>query len=147
MGRGSGTLGRVSHLVLLDNEAVQALGDPTHPKHRKVVSYAQIVATRKRSAAAIDLAVPVAVRVEAGWDRTASSWAFANRLRITDRSLDATHANTAADIRHRTGVSVPDAHLGAVILSSSADRITVITSDPGDMRLVAGDVAATIVTI
>jgi hypothetical protein len=52
--------------------------------------------------------------------------------------LDSVHANTAASIRNRTGVSVADAHLGAVIRSAPADRITVVTSDPDDMRLVAG---------
>ena len=51
------------------------------------------------------------------------------------------------DSRKRTGVSVPDAHLGAVIQSAPADRITVVTSDPDDMRLVAGDATITIVTI
>src|ERR1035437_8510234 len=45
----------------------------------------------------------------------------------------------AAAIRSRTGVSVADAHLGAVIQSAPAGQITVVTSDPGDMRLVAGD--------
>lgn len=137
----------MSQLVLLDNEAVQALGDPAHPKHHRVVSHAQIVASRKRRAAEIELAVPTTVRVEAGWDRTSSSRAFANRLRITDMPLDAASANGGAIIRKRTGVSVPDAHLGAVIQSAPADRITVVTSDPDDMRLVAGDATITIVTI
>ncbi|MHB8262820.1 MAG: hypothetical protein ACYDGY_03605 [Acidimicrobiales bacterium] len=137
----------MSQLVLLDNEAVQALADPTHPKHRRVVSHTQVVANRKRRATEIRLAVPAAVRVEAGWDRTAPSWSFANHLRITDMSLDAASANVAAAIRDDTGVSVPDAHLGAVIQSLPADHITVLTSDPEDMRIVAGDAAVTIVTI
>ena len=38
-----------------------------------------------------------------------------------------------------TRVSVADAHIGAIIGSASADQITVVSSDPGDMRLVAGD--------
>jgi hypothetical protein len=147
MGGGSRALSRVSHLVLLDNEAIQALGDPAHSKHRRVVSHAQVIVSRKRRAAPIELAVPTAIRVEAGWDRTASSWAFANHLRITDRVLDAGSANAAAAIRNTTAVSVPDAHTGAVIQSAPADRVTVITSDPDDMRLVAGDAAVTIVTL
>ena len=60
----------MTHLVVLDCEAVQALRDPGHPKHRQVVSHTQVVATRKRRAVAIQLAVPTAVRVKAGWDRT-----------------------------------------------------------------------------
>jgi predicted nucleic acid-binding protein len=137
----------MSQLVLFDNEAVQALRDPTHPKHRRVVAQAQVVAQRKRRAATIEVVVPTAVRVEAGWDRTASAWAFPNRLRITDMPLDSLHANIAAAIRSRTGVSVTDAHVGAVIQSAPADRITVVTSDPDDMRLMAGDRQIIVVAI
>lgn len=147
MGRGEGSLRGVSQIVLLDNEAIQALANPTHPKHRRVVSHTQVVANRKRRATEIRLAVPTAVRVEAGWDRTESSWAFANRLRIKDISLEAVDANVAAAIKNDTGVSVPDAHLGAVIRSLPADRIAVLTSDPDDMRLVAGNTAVNVITI
>jgi predicted nucleic acid-binding protein len=137
----------MSRVVVLDNEAVQALQDPAHPKHRRVVSLAQVVASRKRRAATIEVVVPTAVRVEAGWDRTSPAWVFPNRLRIADVPLDAARASTAAAIRHRTGVSVADAHLGAVIQATSAAQITVVTSDPGDMRLVAGGRDITVVAI
>jgi predicted nucleic acid-binding protein len=147
MGRGSRNPGHMSHLVVLDNEAVQALTDPDHPKHRHVLSHVQVVADRKRRALPISLTVPTAIRVEAGWDRTSTEWAFLNRLRIADVPLDAAYANAAADIRNRTRVSVADAHAGAVIQASQADQITVITSDPTDMRRVAGDSRISIVTV
>jgi predicted nucleic acid-binding protein len=137
----------MTHLVVLDNEAVQALRDPAHPKHRQVVSHAQVIAGRKSRAAAIEMAAPTAVRVEAGWDRTSPTWAFPNRMRIADIPLDTASASIAAAIRSRTGVSVADAHIGAVIQSAPADQVTVVTSDPGDMRLVAGDRKITIATI
>lgn len=134
-------------LVLLDNEAIQALKDPAHPKHRRVVSHAQVAVHRKRQGAGVDLAVPTAVRAEAGWDRGSPVWAFANRLRIADVPLDRDHADTAAGIRTRTGVSVADAHLGAAIRAAEDRQITVVTSDPGDMGRVAGDRPITIVAI
>jgi hypothetical protein len=137
----------MTHLVVLDCEAVQALRDPGHPKHRQVVSQAQVVASRKRRAVAIQMVVPTAVRVEAGWDRTSPAWVFPNRLRIADSPLDTGSANTAAGIRGRTGVSVADSHLGTVIQSASDGQITVVTSDPGDMRRVAGDKNITVVAI
>ena len=137
----------MSRLVVLDKEAVQALRDPAHSRHRRVVSHVQVVASRKRRAEAIGIVVPTAVRVEAGWDRTSPTWAFPNRLRITDSPLDTASANTAAAIRVRTGVSVADAHVGAVMRSAPDAQITVITSDPGDMRQVAGDADVTIVTV
>lgn len=137
----------MSQVVLLDNEAVQALGDPNHRKHRRVLSHTQVVANRKRRAIDIRLAVPTTVRVEAGWDRTSPLWALANRLRIADMVLDSVAANMAAAIGASSRVSVPDAHLGAVIRSAPADHVTVLTSDPGDMRLVAGEATVTIVNI
>lgn len=137
----------MTRLVVLDNEAVQALQDPAHPKHHHVVSYAQVVANRKRRAVALELVVPTAVRVEAGWDRTSPAWAFPNRLRIADIPLASAEASTAAAIRTRTGVSVADAHIGAVIQSARSGQITVVTSDPGDMRLVAGDKNITVAAI
>lgn len=137
----------MSHLVLLDNEAVQALADPAHPKHAHVVSHVQVVASRRRRAMPVSMAVPTAIRAEAGWNRNSPAWAFLNRLRITDIPLDAPCANAAADIRKDALVSVADAHIGAAVQAASAGRITVITSDPADMRRMAGDKGVTIVTI
>jgi predicted nucleic acid-binding protein len=137
----------MSRLVVLDNEPVQALADPAHPKHRQALSQVQVVANRKRRAMPISIAVPTAVRVEAGWDRTSTAWAFLNRLRILDAPLDTTHANLAAGIRYRARISVADAHIGAVVQTAPADDITVVTSDPADMRLAAGVRAATIVAM
>jgi len=137
----------MTHLVVLDCEAVQALRDPGHPKHRHVVSHAQVVANRKRRAATIQMVVPTVVRAEAGWDRTSRAWVLPNRLRIADSPLDTASANTAASIRDRTGVSVADSHAGAVIQAAPHIQITVVTSDPGDMRLVAGDKNITVAVI
>ncbi|MBO0835172.1 MAG: hypothetical protein J2P28_06580 [Actinobacteria bacterium] len=139
----------MSRLVVLDNEAVHALRDPTHAKHRRVVSHVQIVASRKKRAESIGIVVPTAVRVEAGWDRTSPAWAFPNQLRTADSPLDTRSANIAAAVRTRTGVSVADAHIGAVLRAGQDARLTVITSDPGDMRRLAQDADAdvTIVTI
>jgi len=137
----------MTRLVVLDNEAVQALASPRHQKHQRVLGYMEAVERRKRHAAAISLLVPAAVRVEAGWDRTAAQWAFLNRLRIMDVSLDGAHANTAAAIHEQARVSVADAHVGATVrLAPNAD-IAVITSDPGDMRRIAGDRPVTVVAI
>jgi hypothetical protein len=137
----------MTHLVVLDCEAVQALRDPGHPRHRQVVSQAQVVANRKRRAVAIQIVVPTAVRVEAGWDRTSPVWVLPNRLRIADSPLDTASASAAAGIRARTGVSVADSHMGTVIQSAPHSQITVVTSDPADMRLVAGDKSITVATI
>jgi predicted nucleic acid-binding protein len=137
----------MTRLVVLDNEAVQALASPRHPRHQRVLGHMEAVERRKRHAAAISLLVPAAVRVEAGWDRTSPRWAFLNRLRITDVPLDAAHANAAAAIHERAHVSVADAHIGATVRSAPNADVTVLTSDPGDVRRVAGDRPVTVVAI
>ena len=63
----------MSRLVLLDNEAVQALRDPAHRKHRRVLAEVEFAFKRVVRTLPVSVAVPAAVRVEAGWDRTASA--------------------------------------------------------------------------
>ncbi len=139
----------MSQAIVFDNEAVQALSDPDHPKHNRVVSHVQVVTDRKKRATQTSIVVPTSVRVEAGWDRTDPAWAFPNSLGIADAGLDTALANAATAIRYRTGtgISVADAHVGAVIQSSASARITVITSDPDDMQLVAESTPVVVVTI
>jgi predicted nucleic acid-binding protein len=137
----------MTRLVVLDNEAVQALARPHHPKHRRVLGYVELVERRKRRAMAISILAPTAVRVEAGWDRSSSQWAFINRLRIVDVVLDAACANKAAAILEQARVSVADAHIGATVQSAPDADITVVTSDPGDIRRVAGGRPVTVVAI
>jgi len=137
----------MSHLVVLDNEAVQALSDPAHKKHVHVFSHIRTVAGRKGRDLPVTVVVPTAVRVEAGWNRTMPAWAFLNRLPIGDIALDGSSANIAADIRQGARVSVADAHIGAVIHATTAAKVTVITSDPGDVRRVAADREVNVVII
>lgn len=137
------------HIIVLDDEAVQALQSAAHPKYRQVMTYVERTVTRKRKVLLSRLVVPTSVRVEAGWDRTDPAWALANRLQIVDIRLDGPQANVATGIRRRVSpvVSVVDAHLGAVVQSADADRVTVITSDPIDMAAVAEATPAVIVAI
>jgi predicted nucleic acid-binding protein len=138
----------VSSLLILDNEAVQALMSTEHPKHRRALSFVQVVARRKKKSADVAMVVPTAVRVEAGWDRTAESAAFINLLRIRDGVLDGASANAAAAIVSAHGVSVADAHIGVVIRSRlDPSGVTVLSSDPEDMRVVAGAATVTVVRL
>jgi len=119
--------------VLLDNEAVQALIDVSHGKHRRMLAVVEGVATRRRPlAGSARLVVPTSVRVEAGWNRHAPPAAGINRLRIDDIPLDTEAANRAAQVVSAMGVSVADAHLAASIESTPAPH-AVLTSDPDDI--------------
>jgi hypothetical protein len=113
----------------------------------RALGYVEVVERRKGHAAATSLLAPTAVRVEAGWDRSSPQWAFLNRLRIVDVLLDAVCANKAAVIREQAQVSVADAHIGATVQSAPDADITVVTSDPEDIRRVSGGRQVTVVAI
>jgi hypothetical protein len=126
--------------VVLDNEAVQALRDEGHPKHRQVLAHLAGIVARRRRGREVSAVVPTSVRVEAGWDRAQPAAAAMNRLRVADHGLDTSTANIAAAITDGlAGVGVADAHLGAVLRSLAHDEVVVLTSDPSDITRVAGD--------
>jgi hypothetical protein len=122
--------------IILDNEAVQALIDPSHRKHRVVMAHLAAVGVRRRRGDDVSAVVPTAVRVEAAWDRTDPRRADVNRMRITDKALDGAAADRAAEIVARTGVGVADAHVGAVVAVVDGE-VVVLTSDPDDMVAVS----------
>lgn len=128
--------GRQPRLLVLDNEAVQALGDPTHRRHRHAVALVEVTVGGGRRRAGPAPVVPTAVRVEAGWDRRVPRAAAINRFQVVDVPLDADSADRAAAVRGALNVSVADAHLGATM--ATIGRCTVVTSDADDMRRIAG---------
>jgi hypothetical protein len=131
----------------LDNEAVQALLNPDHHKHRRVLAAVEAVTARAlRRARSAYLVVPTAVRVEAGWDRRAPGAAVINRMRVDDAPLDRSAADCAAGVRNSLGVSVADAHLGAVLVSTVAP-VAVLTSDVADIRRIAGHLDADVTVV
>jgi predicted nucleic acid-binding protein len=126
----------VTSAVVLDNEAVAALRDVAHTKHRRVLSHLQAAVGRRRRGHPTTVVVPCAVRVEAGWDRSDPGAAAINRFRVADVPLDAAHADLAAAIVTRDQVSVADAHVGAAVEVAGWGDVVVLTSDPDDMRRV-----------
>lgn len=132
--------------VLLDNEAVQALLDKRHRKHRRVLSALEVATPARAAGTPPQVVVPTCVRVEAGWDRRASTSAAVNMLRIRDESLDPSAADRAARIRAALRLSVADAHLAAV-LQGSPGPCAVLTSDVDDLRRIAAhlDLPVTVV--
>jgi hypothetical protein len=131
--------------VILDNEAIQAIVDVDHSKHRRMLASLEVVASRNlRQAGAVRLVVPTAVRVEAGWDRRSSgSTITLNRLRTDDAHLDTAAADRAAAVRNALDLSVADAHVGAV-LQESRGPVAVITSDAGDIRRIAAHLGSAV---
>jgi hypothetical protein len=131
--------------LVLDNEAVQALADVNHRKHRRALAFVEAANERsRRRRHLLSVVVPVAVRVEAGWDRRAPTAATLNRIsRARDVVLDGPAADRAAEVHAQTVVSVVDATV-AQAAETSAGPVAILTSDASDMRrlavLVEGDV-------
>jgi hypothetical protein len=124
----------MARTLVLDNEPVQALLRPQHPKHRAVMAYLEVPALRnRRKAGSLSVIVPTTVRVEAGWDRSASRSATANRLPIADDTLGTRSADRAAHLRNTLGTSPADAHIGAVVQAAQGE-ISVLTGDVKDLR-------------
>lgn len=133
--------------VVFDNEAVQALADPAHPKHRSVIAHLEGAASRRRRGHVVEAVVPTAVRVEAAWARTSPSAAAINRFRIRDHVLDSTAADVAAQIQATTSTGVADAHVGATVRSLSSAEVVVLTGDPADIVAVCAPAHVTIVNV
>lgn len=124
--------------VVLDNEPVQALLDIAHPKHRRVLALLDEVNRRNRAHRQVDVLVPVAVRVEAGWDRTDARSAVVNRVSgARDVELNGDRADRATQLRSGLAVSVVDATVGEAAEGASSP-VVILTSDPGDMERLAG---------
>ncbi len=128
--------------VVLDNEAVQALSRVTHPKHRRVLSFIEEVNQRsQRRRLRTTVLVPVAVRVEAGWDRTARDASLLNRLAgARDVPLDGLAADRSVQLRRVAPVSVVDATVGQAAGAAGSPTV-ILTSDVADLARFAGLVA------
>lgn len=125
----------VDGAVILGNEAVAALLDVRHRKHRRVLALVEAATTRR--GARRMLVVPTSVRVEAGWNRQAPDAAPINRLKVLDHALDGRAADRAASIRTSLEVSIADAHLAVVLAAAIDTHTAVVTSDVGGVERIA----------
>ncbi|MGI8575939.1 MAG: hypothetical protein ACR2MA_11525 [Egibacteraceae bacterium] len=131
--------------MVLDNEAVQALLDPTHRKHRTVLAYLEVRNQRQRGRRVNHrVLVPVGVRIEAGWDRTAATAADINRISAAvDVDLRRAGADRAVQLRQTADVSVVDATVGQTAESAQHPAV-ILTSDIDDMTRLAATLEGTV---
>ena len=114
--------------LVLDNEALQALMDPRHPKHAQAVAHATVTITHDRP-----LMVPATVMVEAEWDRGSQRSAVLNRLAPEVDPLDEPRSRQCVRLAQVRRVGVVDAHVAALANAQTAP-VTVLTSDLDDME-------------
>jgi hypothetical protein len=126
--------------VVLDNEAVEALADVHHPKHRAVLAVLEVTNQRRSRSERLRVVVPVAVRVEAGWDRTDPAAAYVNRIsRAVDVGLAPAGANRCVRLRRLvTQASVVDVTVAQAAEAAALQPATIVTSDAGDITRLAG---------
>lgn len=126
-------------VAILDNEPLQALADPAHPKHRELMRLLEAVAQRRRRAEAPSVIVSTVVRLEAGIDRQAPSSALLGKLRVRDEALSSSRTDRAVALRRAAGGAPADAATVQLAEESApAARVTVYTADLTDMpRLIA----------
>lgn len=126
-------------MVILDNEAVQAILQPHHPKFRSVAARVEAARWRSANHTQVSLHVPATVQVEAGWDRTSPRAARLNRYPITISPLDASTADAAARLFTEHSVTPADAHIGVLCQKHATrdTRVIILTSDPEDILRVA----------
>jgi hypothetical protein len=123
--------------VVLDNEAVQALADPHHPKHRRALSFVDVAQRRSRAGRPqVAVLVPVAVRVEAGWARRDARAALVNRLQVRDVELRGERVDRAVRLARTAGATAVDATVGEAALAAGGPAV-ILTSDVGDMQRLA----------
>lgn len=134
----------VRHLVL-DNEAAQALLSTRSDDPQRAAVVEAVTAANGR------VAVPTAVRVEAGWRRRDPLAATANRLAVGDVPLDGAGADRGVELRRL----VPTASVVDSTVAVAAERIggegggpvEVLTSDVDDMTKLAGHVRARMIVV
>ncbi|MFN8079422.1 MAG: hypothetical protein U0Q19_07645 [Kineosporiaceae bacterium] len=137
--------------VVLDNEAAQALTDPRHAKHRRMLAILEAVAGRnRRHPTSAQVVVPTAVRLEALLDRRRPTSSNLGRLRVKDRELTSARADRCVELRSAAAGSTVDATVAqaAEELAAAGTRTTIVTTDLTDiLRLVAASQAPQAVNI
>lgn len=128
---------RMPRRLVLDNEAVQAVADRSHPKHSFAVTIVDEVRRRQARTSPneyVPVIVPATVKVEAGWDARTPRSAILNRLATQIPLLTHPQANDAAALVRSLGITPADAHLGIEL----GEGDLVLTSDVADVdRIVA----------
>jgi hypothetical protein len=124
--------------LVLDNEALQVLAHPHHPKHSDLLAFVEAEQrAARRTRREPRLRTSSVARVEAGLDRTSPASAAFNRFRVGDIPVTAERADRATRLNADVGASAVDACVAE--LAESLGETTVITSDVPDLSRLLAD--------
>lgn len=130
---------RSSAALVLDNEALQALADPRHPKHRIMLEKIAAVKYESLRGSSVRVVTPTAVRVEALISRQTPGAAAPGRFNVQDIALDSTRTDRCVTLAAAAAATAVDATVAEAAESEARTRrVSVYTSDVADLtRLVA----------
>jgi hypothetical protein len=125
--------------LVLDNEALQALANPRHPKHRVMLEKIAAVKYESSRGASVRVVTPTAVRVEALVSRRTPATAGLGRFNVQNIALDSTRADRCVALGTASTASAVDATVAEAAESEArTGNVSVYTSDVADLtRLVA----------
>lgn len=128
--------------MVLDNEALQALADLRHPKHRVMLEKIAAVKYESARGASVRVVTPTAVRVEALVSRQTAGTAALGRFNVQDIALDSTRADRCVALAAAATATAVDATVAEVAESEARTRqVSVYTSDVGDLHRLAEQVS------
>lgn len=130
---------RLPAALVLDNEALQALADPRHSKHRVMLEKIAAVKYESGRGASVRVVTPTAVRVEALVSRRTAGTASLGRFNVQDIALDSTRTDRCVTLAAAASATAVDATVAEAAEGEARTRlVSVYTSDVGDLtRLVA----------
>jgi hypothetical protein len=127
--------------LVLDNEALQALADRHHAKHRVMLEKIAAVKYESRRGASVRVVTPTAVRVEALVSRQAAETATLGRFNVQDVPLDGTRADRCVALAAAATATAVDATVAEAAESQARTRrVSVYTSDVADLTRLVGHV-------
>lgn len=120
--------------MVLDNEAVQALANLRHLKHRVMLEKLAAVKYESARGASVRVVTPTAVRVEALVSRQSAGTASLGRFHVQDIALDAARADRCVALAHAASATAVDATVAEAAESEARTRrVSVCTSDVEDL--------------
>jgi hypothetical protein len=130
-------------VAVLDNEAVHALMDAKHKKHRDALALIEAVdLARTKRKQNVRVVVPPAVRIEAGCDRSAQGSSLFNRLAPADHDVTPKRTDRSVQLAAQARVSVVDACVGEA--AETLAPSVILTSDARDMKRLANIVSGNV---
>ena len=125
--------------LVLDNEALKALADRHHAKHRVMLEKIAAAQYESRRGAGVRVVTPTAVRIEALVSRQAPENATLGRFNVQDITLDSTRADRCVALAAAATATAVDATVAEAAESEARTRlVSIYACDLADLTRLVG---------